>query len=130
MTMTNVCISIQNIDQALHHYSDFKDNWDQCGGVAPKKEALNNASQFLNLIKRANLLILPSVFLSQDGEINFIFEGSNCPIYIDIGFIESGYSYYAVDMNEDKILKDSNTYNEDELVCLLKIVQTTSIKVR
>ena len=130
MAMTNLCISVQNIDQALNYYSDFRDNWDQCGGVAPKKEALENATKFLNLIKKVNIVNLPSVFLSKEGEINFIFESSKSPLYIDIGFIEAGYSYYAVDINENKILNDSNTYNEDDLVCLLEIFQKRSVKVR
>jgi hypothetical protein len=130
IAMTNVCISVQNIDQALHYYSDFRDNWDQDGAIAPKKEALDNAIRFMNLMKMIDLITLPSVFLSKEGEINFIFENSQIPLYLDIGFIESGYSYYAIDINENKILNDSNTYNEDDLVCLLKIFQKITVKMR
>ena len=130
VAMANVNISAQNIEQALSCYSDYRDNWDQEGGVAPHKEALINATKFWKLIHEASKIDLPSVFLSGDGEINFIWDISESPVYIDVGFINSGYSYYAIDTNEKEILKDSNTYNEDDLVCLLKLLKIKSIKFR
>lgn len=127
--MSNKSVSAQNIEEALTYYSRLDNNWDEEGGLSPNQEALINARKFWNLIQN-QCIRLPSVFLSSNGEINFTWDTTDSPVYVDIGFINSGYSYYSIDSFERETLKDDTNYNEDELICLLNNLQIETIHAR
>lgn len=114
--------SVQNINKVLEHYSGLKDNWNDCSGLAPSKEAIINAQKFWELV-REKKVDLPSVYLEDDGEINFLWKYSDNCKYLEIGFIGTGFSCLAIDENEQETMIDSESYDKEEVQCLLKILQ-------
>ncbi len=119
--MTNLPISEHNIIEAITEYSSYRPNWDEDGSLVPDEIAINNSRKFLVLITTLNVT-LPSVNLSSDGEINFIWGKPENPGYIHIGFMNTGYSYFAINANNQEVLRDSNIYDEEDIKCLLKTI--------
>lgn len=118
----NLSKSVENINIALQHYRSLQANWDDEGAAAPAKVDLQNADNFFELIV-SNHVDLPSVFLSREGEINFIWKYEDSPLYIDIGFIDGTYSVYAVHADNEKFLRSNVAYDKEELLCLLGLLK-------
>lgn len=119
--MTNLAISEENISKVLTEYSSYSLNWDAEGALIPSEMAIYNSRKFLNLIIELELS-LPSVNLSVDGEINFIWGNPEEHGYVHIGFLNAGYSYYAINQYGKEKLKDSNIYNQEDFECLLTTI--------
>jgi hypothetical protein len=118
--MVNLVVSEYNISEALNEYSNYKPNWGD-GSLVPDELAIKNSRQFLVVMTTLDIP-LPSVNLSSDGEINFIWGKPESPGYIHIGFMNAGYSYYAINAERKEVLRDSDVYNEEDLKCLLKSI--------
>lgn len=73
-------------------YCALRDDWDSEDGVAPSREAIDDALAFIRLIPlRATL---PKPMVSGDGEVGFYWKTDN--VYIDVGFYgDNQISYYA-----------------------------------
>lgn len=119
--MVNLVKSIENINVAIQRYGALLDDWDHEGAIAPSKKDICNAENFLGLIVSLDVN-LPSVFLSREGEINFIWDSSDSSVYIDIGFIDGAYSVYAIDAHNEKISRNEKEYDTDDLSCILGLL--------
>tara|TARA_B100000949_G_scaffold230923_1_gene242212 strand:+ start:777 stop:1160 length:384 start_codon:yes stop_codon:yes gene_type:complete len=113
--------SVENIYRVLEHYSGLKDNWNGCSAFAPSTEAIKNANNFWELILEKEI-DLPSVYLEDDGEINFLWKNNNNVKYFEIGFLGAGFSCFAVDENEQETMIDSESYAREDVQCVLKIL--------
>ncbi|KTC94838.1 hypothetical protein [Legionella feeleii] len=112
----------ENISKVLGHYANLLDNWNGEHALSPDRSAIRNANYFWDLIQESDV-DLPSVHLTEDGEINFLWEFDDNPIYLDIGFIGDGFSVYAVDIDEKEIIEEKEYFDKDVIECLLNILK-------
>ncbi|HAU0770869.1 hypothetical protein OQJ13_12420 [Legionella sp. PATHC035] len=119
--MPNLDISKHNIDHMLHIYSDLHDNWDNQGAVAPSHVTLSNSTNFWHLVQQFQIE-LPAMYLSKDGEVNFIWSSTNTSVYIDISFNENGFYCYAKDAEGREVMSEKEGYDERELKCILNLL--------
>lgn len=119
----------ENINKVLEHYSHLLDNWDDGHALAPNQNTVKNANHLWKLIQESDI-DLPSVHLTENGEINFLWEFDDNPIYLDIGFINDGFSVYAVDIDEKETFAERQYFDKEVIGCLLKLLKTRKILLR
>ncbi|MCW8451787.1 hypothetical protein [Legionella quinlivanii] len=119
----------ENISKVLVHYANLSDNWNEEQAFAPNENVIKNANYFWKLIQESEV-DLPSVHLTEDGEINFLWEFDDNPIYLDIGFIDDGFSAYAVDIDEKETFEEKKYLDKDVIKCLLKLLKPRKILLR
>ena len=96
----------ENISKELSVYSNLKNNWDGEDGAIPSQIDINNAKQFLILIKDNYKAPIPMI--SGSGEVGFFWHNKFVGVYIDLGFLNGGFSYYAIDKNNKEALQFRN----------------------
>ncbi|QDP72142.1 hypothetical protein FOG18_05980 [Legionella israelensis] len=119
----------ENINKVLDYYSHLLDNWNEEFALAPSENVVKNANLFWKLIQK-NDIDLPSVHLTEDGEINFLWEYDDTPIYLDIGFIDNGFSVYAVDIDKKETFEEKKFFDKDVIECLLKLLKPRKTLLR
>ncbi|STX40331.1 Uncharacterised protein [Legionella donaldsonii] len=115
-------MNAQSPANTLESYCHLKNDWDGDGATAPQEIDIKNAFQFLKIILSLDIQE-PIVGISSDGEINFVWNKKEFGIYIDVGFINGGFSYYAIDSDKKEKLKNADAYNQEDLLCLMEILR-------
>lgn len=87
------------------------------------KVDVENAFKFYRLLSNGG--IWPHYIVITDvGEIEFHWNnsGSIAGFFLDLGFIDGGFSYFYEHSNGNQICKNSKKFDEDELIYLVEII--------
>ncbi len=103
------------INEIIQNYSTKEDNWDGDGALSPKQDDIKNAQKFVNMLCDEHIFENPMVALSSEGEISFVWRDKETGLFIDLGFINGGISYYLLTSSGEERCFDRNEYNENEL---------------
>lgn len=83
---------LNKLSGTLNGYENLPVDWDGYGGLPPKGETVNDASEFLSLLPKETPL--PKPMLSGNGNIGLYWKADD--LYLDIEFEGNGtFSYYA-----------------------------------
>jgi hypothetical protein len=93
-------------------YRHLPDDWDGEGGLAPSKEAIDDALAFIDLLPLRAKLPKPTV--SGDGEVGFYWKTGNG--YINVSFFGDGQIiYYGHAVSNDMEVGGVKPYNRTSL---------------
>jgi hypothetical protein len=93
-------------------YQQLPDDWDGEGGVAPSKEAIDDALAFIDLLPLNAKLPKPTV--SGDGEVGFYWKTGNG--YINVSFFGDGQiTYYGHAESNDMEVGGVKPFNRTSL---------------
>jgi len=110
----------KKISDELSSYSKLKNNWDGEDGITPLQSDIYNAEQFLELIKNYRP---PISMISGSGEVGYFWPAKLIGIYIDLGFLNGGFSYYAIDKENKEYFRDEDKFNKDTFSELLNLIE-------
>lgn len=117
---------IEHIAGQLRNLPNLHDNWDGYGGVAPERDAVEYAIDFLNLAsKEINDLPMPRPSLAGSGEVGVYWSFDEHGFYGDIGFFADGRMNYYVEAKSGRFaseggIKFDRNKLPDRLINLLK----------
>ncbi len=104
---------LRNISE--DYYSDF-----QC----PPDQAFEEAEEFVRFLPIPDIP-LPKIYVSDAGDIDFLWKRKDGSLHIDLGFYGDGtYSYYATNFNEQEFMDDAAKVCEglpDSLIKMLTV---------
>ncbi|MGO0702708.1 hypothetical protein [Pseudomonas paracarnis] len=112
---------LDSIMLSIRQMTDYEQDWDGYGALAPAAQAADDAEFFAIYNLRRRDTRAPKISAASDGEINFSWKNEKG--LIDLGFFGDGsYSYYAKLSTGEEFISDESGIKEALPSELLKII--------
>lgn len=114
-------IEYKKLIKKLYTYKELPNNWDGYNGVAPSREIIETAENFLKILKNSQIMN-PKIMVSCDGAIGLFWQDNHNYLEVDIEsaeYLSFFYEFQKKVYGEDDILFEDKV--PEKLLSAIKI---------